>query len=58
MAKGIHKGCGGLIEEDWDITYPYDSDETGEYIDIPALRCTKCGEEIGSDWQIQIEEED
>jgi len=47
-----HKNCGGELREDPSTIYSYEGSE------IPAIRCHKCGQEIGGDAEIQESLED
>lgn len=48
----IHRGCGGLIVEDWSKTYPYTTDN-GLTFHQPSYRCRLCATEIVGDPEIE-----
>jgi len=48
----IHKGCGGKIVEDVEMTYIYEGES------IPALFCQVCGVEIVGDPQVFLREDE
>lgn len=61
MKPEIHKGCGGEIHEGT-YMYRYCSQHDGcdpwncpSAYDVPELLCSRCGEEIVSDWGIETE---
>lgn len=53
-----HAQCGGVIREDPAVTYEYDASDfaTGPVVQVPALRCERCGVEIVGDGQIDLGE--
>lgn len=52
----LHKGCGGTITEDTTIMYDYEH-EAGKISRHPALRCSKCFQEIAGDPEIEFGDE-
>jgi hypothetical protein len=63
MTKITHRGCGGEVVESETKFYKYCSTHDGacdyetcpDAIDIPAITCTKCGDEILGDAMLEGE---
>lgn len=57
MIRILHKGCGGTVEEDWSVTYEYDSNEDGRKPEsFPSYVCQKCKKEILGDAEAELVE--